>query len=338
MIVGEVLVIGLGSIGERHVRNLLALGQRDITVLRRQARPPRTLRGDEYRTVTDVDEAFNRRPSAVIIATPTALHTSFLARAIERGASILVEVPVAHSPEGLEGIVQRAQRSGAAILLGHNLRFHPALRAIREAVLRGDIGEPLYSRAQFGEYLPACHPWQDYRQRYEARTDLGGGVVLTSIHELDHAFWLFGPVEAVTCVARRRALEMDREDIAMMVLEHDHGVLSEITLDFLQRTYRRSLQVAGREGTMEWELRSDRVRIFTAKHQRWEDLCVLGPFDINQTYLEELRHFARVTARTEEPLVSLADGLHVLQIGLAALRSSADARRVELGSVEAALR
>lgn len=335
MIDGEVLVIGLGSIGERHVRNLVALGQREISVLRRDPHPPRTLRGDEYRTLTDVDEAFNRHPAAVMITTPTALHTPFLARAVEQGASVLVEVPVAHSLEGLEAIGSRAKQTGAAVLVGHNIRFHPALMAIRQAVQRGEIGEPLYSRAQFGEYLPACHPWQDYRERYEARGDLGGGVVRTSIHELDHAFWLFGPIEAVTCVARRRALAVDGEDIAMMVLEHENGVLSEITLDFLQRPYRRSLQIAGREGTIEWELQSDRVRIFTAARKRWEDLCVIGPYDINQTYLEELRHFTRVTARSEEPLVSLADGLYVLRVGLAALRSSAGARRVELGSVEA---
>ena len=330
MIDGEVLVAGLGSIGERHVRNLLALGQRDISVLRRRRKSPRTLQGDEYRTLTDIDEAFERRPAAVIVATPTALHTELLARAVEIGALVLVEVPLAHSLEGLESIAQRAKETGSVVLLGHNLRFHPALRVIREAVLRGDIGEPLYSRAQFGEYLPDCHPWEDYRVRYEARADLGGGVILTSIHEIDNAFWLFGPVKAVTCVARRRALDIGAEDVAMMVLEHESGVISEITLDFVQRTYRRSLQIAGREGTIEWELLGDRVRMFTARRGAWDDLFVLGDYDINQTYLDELQHFARVTQRKEEPLVDMAAGLHVLRVGLAALQSSASARRVEV--------
>ena len=333
MIDGEVLVAGLGSIGERHVRNLLALGQRDISVLRRSSQPPRTLRGDEYRTVTDVDQAFERRPAAVIVATPTALHTDILARAIEAGAAVLVEVPLSHSLERLEKIQQRAGETGSEVLLGCNLRFHPALQAIREAVLRGDIGDLLYSRAQFGEYLPACHPWEDYRMRYEARADLGGGAILTSIHEIDHAFWLFGAVKAVTCVARRRALEGDVEDLAIMVLEHENAVLSEIELDFVQRTYRRSLQIVGSEGTIEWELLDNRVRIFTTKQNAWDDLLVLSNYDINQTYLDELQHFARVIQQAEEPLVDMTAGIHVLRVGLAALQSSASARRVEIEAV-----
>ena len=297
MIEGEVLVIGLGSIGERHVRNLLRLGQRGITVLRRSHKPPRTLKSDEYRTVTSVESAFERHPLAVIIATPTALHTEYLRRAVEIGAAILVEAPLAHSLTGL-----------------------------------GDIGRLLYSRARFGEYLPTCHPWEDYRLRYEARAELGGGAVLTSIHEIDHAFWLLGPIKAVTCIARRCALEVDVEDVAMMVLEHETGVLSEIQLDFVQRTYRRSLEVVGSEGTIEWELLGDRVRIFESTTKEWKNLLVLGGFDINQTYIDELCHFAKVIKREEEPQIDLASGCHVLSVGLAALESSRQGCRVELKS------
>ncbi len=333
MIDGEVLVAGLGSIGERHVRNLLTLGQHEITVLRSSHKSPRTLKGNEFRTITDVDDAFARRPPAVIIATPTALHTEVLSRAVDIGAAVLVEVPLAHSLDGMERIQKHVSETGSVVMMGHNLRFHPALAVIREAVVRGDIGELLYSRSQFGEYLPDCHPWDDYRLRYEARSDLGGGVILTSIHEIDNAFWLFGPVKAVTCVARRRWLEVDVEDVAMMVLEHESGMLSEITLDFVQRTYRRSLQIAGRQGTIEWELLGDRVRVFDATDRTWDDLFVLGEYDFNQTYLDELEHFARVTQRKEEPVVDLGAGMHVLRVGLAALRSSALSKRVEVNAL-----
>jgi predicted dehydrogenase len=329
---GEVLVIGLGSIGERHVRNLLAMGHRNISVLRRNARLPRTLLGDEFTTITDPDEAFARNPAIVIIGTPTALHMEPLTRAVEIGAAVLVEVPLAHRTDGLELLMQRAQETGAQVLLGHNLRFHPALVAIRQALQRGDIGEALYSRMQFGEYLPTCHAWADFKTRYEARNDLGGGVVLTSIHELDHAFWLFGPIASVTAVARSRAFGLDVEDVAMMVLEHAGGMLSEIELDFVQRTYRRSLQVAGREGTIEWELLGDRVRIYRPARKEWEDLVVLCNYDINQTYLDELRHLIRVAERRELPLTDLATGLHVLRAGLAALKSSATGRRVHVAT------
>lgn len=333
MIAGDVVVVGLGSIGERHVRNLLKLGHTRITVVRRDAaKPPRTLRGTEFRTVTSLRAALEERPAAVIVANPTALHDEVVWRAVDAGIHVLLEVPASHASEGLERAERRARDTGARTVVAHNLRFHPALRAIHTAVHGGVIGQPLYTRAQFGEYLPACHSWEDYRGRYEARADLGGGVVLTSIHELDHAYWLCGPVAAVTCVARTIHFPIDVEDVAMMILEHESGVLSEIELDFVQRTYRRSLQVTGVEGTLEWELLGDRVRLFEARTGQWRDLVVLAGYDFNETYLDELRHFAAVIRGEESPHVDLAAARHVLHVGLAALQSSKQRCRVEIAS------
>lgn len=330
---GEVLIVGLGSIGERHVRNLLELGHEDITVLRRAPESPRTLDGDEYETVTDADEAFGSSPAAVIVATPTALHDEPLRRGIQAGADVLVEVPLSADLEGVGEIRRTARDTGSQVLLGHNLRFHPALERIRKAVQDGTVGEPLFLRSQFGEYLPGLHTWEDYQDRYEARSDLGGGAVRTSIHEIDNAYWLLGPVEAATCVARTLELDVDVEDVAMMALEHESGQLSEIELDFLQRTYRRNLQVAGTSGTIEWELLGDRVRCFDADEEEWRDLLVLEDYDINETYLDELRHFNKVVEDGVQPRTDLDDAIHVLRAGLAALRASKEERRVPLKEV-----
>lgn len=333
MIDGEILIAGLGSIGERHVRNLLKLGHKKIAVLRRGATPPRTLKGDEFTTVTDVHAAFERRPAALIVATPSSMHRELLEHAVEARVPVIVEVPLSHSLDGLEAIANKAEKSNVPVLIAHNLRFHPALAAIREALRAGRIGDPLYSRSQFGEYLPDCHPWADYRQRYEARADMGGGAMLTSIHELDHVYWLFGRIEAVTCVARRTALDVDVEDVAMMILEHEKGVLSEIELDFVQRTYRRSLQVCGREGTLEWELLGEAVRYFDPQKKAWGELMNFKGYDINKTYIDELEHFARVIRGEEAPLVSLRDGMHVLDAGLAALRASSTGVRQKVSAI-----
>jgi predicted dehydrogenase len=335
MIVGEVLVAGLGSIGERHVRNLVAAGHDGISVLRRGAAKPRTLTGDEFTTVTDVEAAFARNPAAILICLPNTMHTELLARAVDAGIPVLVEVPLAHELAGLAEIDARAKQTGAQVLIGHNLRFHPALAAIHAAVVGGEIGTPLFSRSQFGEYLPAGHTWEDYRTRYEARADLGGGAVLTSIHEIDHACWLFGPVTAVTCVARTRELDIDVEDVAMMILEHENGTLSEIELDFIQRVYTRSLQIAGTEASIEWKLRDDRSRICLEKNGTWEDHVILDtPYDlptvVNQTYIDELTHFGEVVRGNEAPCNPLSMGIHVLSVALAALQSSREKRRIEL--------
>ena len=331
----EVLVAGLGSIGERHVRNLRSLGQEKISVLRRAAKPARTLSDADFFTLTDLDAALERGPSAAIICLPNNQHTDILSRCVDAGVPTLVEVPLAHRADGLAEILDKADRKRVPILMGHNLRFHPALAAIKSAVDQGRIGDPLYSRSQFGEWLPGNHRWEDYRQRYEARAELGGGAVLTSIHEIDHAYWLFGPFKSVTAVARTRSLDIDVEDVAMMIFEHRTGILSNIDLDFIQRVYSRSLQIAGSEGSIEWALLDKTVRLHAGGDAGWTELFEFGAdYDIattiNRTYLDELKHFAAVARGEGGPGNSLADGIHVLSAGLAALQSSDQGRRVEI--------
>jgi predicted dehydrogenase len=332
---GEVLVAGLGSIGERHVRNLRALGQGQIVVLRRAEKPTRTLAESDFVTVTELATALDRKPSAAIICLPNNQHVELLLHCVEAGIPTLVEVPLAHSLEGLAEILRLAEKNAVPLLMGHNLRFHPALAAIKSAVDQGRIGDPLYSRAQFGEWLPGNHPWEDYRQRYEARADLGGGAVLTSIHEIDHAYWLFGHFKSVTAVARTRSLDIDVEDVAMMIFEHRTGVLSDIGLDFVQRVYSRSLQIAGSEGTIQWALLDKTVQLHAGGDSDWTELFSFGSgYDIatviNRTYLDELEHFAAVVRGAAAPNNSLADGIHVLSAGLAALESSKQGHRIDI--------
>ena len=327
---GEVLVAGLGSIGERHVRNLLAAGQKGVTVLRRETAPSRTLEPNSFRTVTDLTEALARKPVAVIVATPSSLHVPLLRRAIDAGIPAMIEVPLASAMDGLPEAASHAAARDVPVLIAHNLRFHPCLRWIRESVIRGDVGEVLYSQAQFGEFLPGSHAWEDYRGRYEARNDLGGGAIFTSLHELDNAVWLFGPVDTVTSVARTRTLDIDVEDTAMIIMEHQTGILSQITLDFVQRPYRRWLQIVGTHGTVEWEFLSNEVRCFTDRGIGWELVYSAKGYNAGESYVDELAHFSRVVRREEAPVAGLAQAMHVLSLGIAAHQSSASGQRVTI--------
>ena len=336
---GEVLVLGLGSIGERHVRNLRQMGQKSIAVLRRESQPPLTVSENDFTTVTDLTTALDRRPVAAIICLPSSMHTSALRACVQAGIPSLVEVPLAHTLESLAEICNLAETHEVPVLMGHNLRFHAGLDAIKRAVMSGRLGKPLYSRAQFGEWLPGNHQWEDYRTRYEAKKELGGGAILTSIHEIDHAYWLFGPFDSVTAVARTRHLDVEVEDVAMMIFEHSTGMLSEIVLDFVQRVYRRNLQIVGTEGTIEWELLGNRVGIFESNKGEWSDLFKFeGDLNvkdmINQTYLDELMHFCEVVNGVIAPINSLRDGICVLNAGLSALESSGLGSRVRINSLD----
>ncbi len=192
------LIAGLGSIGRRHFRNLIALGEKDIVLLRTRKA---TLPDDElagYPVETDLHEALQKhKPDAVIVANPTSMHLDAAIPAAEAGCHILLEKPVSHSLERLDVLQKTAEKSGSKILVGFQFRYHPTLNQARELIQSNALGKILTVHAHWGEYLPQWHPWEDYRQSYAARADLGGGVIVTLTHPLDYLRYLLGDVESL---------------------------------------------------------------------------------------------------------------------------------------------
>lgn len=330
----KVLVVGLGSIGERHVRNLLSLGIKDICVFRRSVRKSRTLVDNEFETFTDWQSALDGNPEAVIITNPTALHVPFAIDAAQRGAHLFIEKPLSNSLDRVDELRELIRRNHLVSLMGYNMRFHPCLQKVKEVMQLGILGEPLLARAEFGQYLPDFHPWEDYRQGYAAQKELGGGALLTNSHEIDYLHWLFGAVKKVSCVAKRlSALEIDVEDTVALTLEHENGILSEVHLDFIQRTYGRSLQVIGSSGTLRCDFCSNRVEYFRAEENSWIEALHMPAFDFNSIYIEEVAHFIRCMDGTEVSINDINQGIEVLRIALAAHRSSVQARVVEVKEV-----
>jgi predicted dehydrogenase len=325
------LIVGLGSIGERHVRNLLQLGQKDISVFRRSAREPRTLESSKFNTFTSWQSALGQEPDIVIITNPTALHVPLAIDAAGNGSNLLIEIPLSASMEGVDKLRNIIAQNHLVSLMGHNLRFHPCLKKVKEIVESGTIGEPLSARAEFGEYLPECHPWEDYRQGYAARKELGGGALFTSIHEVDYLYWLFGAVKKVSCVTKKLSnLEMDVEDTAVLIMEHENGILSEVHLDFIQRTYNRSLQIIGSEGTLKWDFVTNKVSYFGTATDSWVEAFHMAEFDFNSTYIDEIIHMIRCVQDGDTPLNDVNQGIDILKIGLAAHQSSTEARAIEI--------
>ena len=138
------LIAGLGSIGRRHFRNLIALGEKDIVLLRTRKA---TLPDDElagYPVETDLAEALrNHKPDAVIVANPTSKHLDVAIPAAGAGCHILLEKPVSHSLDRLDILQNEAQKSGSKILVGFQFRYHPTLNKARELIQSNVLGRIL---------------------------------------------------------------------------------------------------------------------------------------------------------------------------------------------------
>lgn len=340
------LIAGLGSVGRRHFRNLVSLGEKDIVFLRTRKS---TLPDDEltgYPVESDLKEALKiHKPNAVIVANPTFLHLETALFAAEAGCHILIEKPISNSVKGLDRLREVVIRSGSKVLMAFQFRFHPGLMKAKELISNNEIGRVISAHVHFGEYLPAWHPWEDYRKGYAARADMGGGVVLTQCHSLDYLPWLVGRVESIWgFTAKLSDLAVDVEDTAKIGLRFESGSLGSLHLDFTQQPPEHYFTIIGTKGTLKWNLADGAVHIYRASAEslsistgsgisaggEWEIYPIEESWERNSMFLEQMRHFVSVVRGDLEPICTLDDGIRVQQLVQAVHESNATGRVISL--------
>lgn len=316
------LIVGFGSIGRRHFKNLLTLGERDIIFYRTGQSSLDDSALDGYQVFTEMDDALEQAPEGVIIANPTALHLDAAIAAAKRGCHLLLEKPISNNLDRIQEFSRIVRESGSRVLVGYQFRFHPNLQKIKMLLDEGVIGNPLAVRSHWGEYLPDWHPWEDYHQSYSARKDLGGGVLLTLSHTFDYLRWLFGNarVEAAL-LGHEGGLGIDVEDTAEILLRFDSRLIASLHLNYLQSPPRHTLEVIGTLGTIDWDYYQNRVDLAKRDLQGQvvrESYSTPDDFDRNDLFLQEMDHFREVINKKIRPLCSLEDGIQALELALQA--------------------
>lgn len=324
----KVLVIGGGSIGQRHIKNLQDIKGIKVTACTRNSNLGPQL---GVATYADLNEAWRGQPTVVIVANITSQHMPIALVAAERGCHLLIEKPLSHATQGSEALKSIRNRKKLVVMVGCNMRFHPALRVIKQALAEKSIGAVLAVEAHSGSYLPDWRPGRDYRSCYSSLVRQGGGVILDLIHELDYLFWFFGKVQAVTAFAgKRSSLEIESDDVADMLLQFRSGLVAQVHLDYVQRTPTRGCRIVGQEGTLVWD--NEKARVVLLRPSAQEQVLWNQPhgYDQNEMYVEEMKHFLSCIETGKTPLISLEDGEAVLQIALAAKTAAREQRVVLL--------
>lgn len=336
----RILIAGLGAIGQRHARNLRALYGKELDLLafrRRRLTHVVTehLQRDDSRNVEselgvttfdELDKALAARPDAVFVCTPSSQHAEIAQRAANAGCHLFIEKPVSHTMAGLDRLRETVTSKGLVVLVGCQWRYHPCVRWLRDVIEQGTLGTLNDAEIEYGEYLPDWHPYEDYRTSYAARADMGGGVVLTQIHDYDLAWWLFGPPRSVTATGGHLSeLEIDVEDTVDARLEGG-AVPVSVRQSFAVRPARRAITVTGAAGSVTIDLLAARI----SSTPRLASAAAFADYQRNQMFLDEARHFQACLAGTATPAVPLDDGIAVLRIALAVKDAVATGRPVHI--------
>ena len=317
------LIVSLGSIGARHLRNLRHLEpEAEIAVLRRPSSASQAVEHADH-VIHSLQEAIAFAPLAAVIASPAPQHIPFATRLAEAGVHLLIEKPLSSDIDGCEHLIRLCRERELNLAIGYNLRFLPSLRAAREIVLSGEIGEVFSMRVEVGQYLPDWRKGVDYRQGVSARKELGGGVLLELSHEIDYSLWMFGMPATVTAIGGRSGqLECEVEDIAEIILEYNSPRrIVSMHLDMLQHRPFRRCRAVGTNGSVIWDGIADTVEVDNLQTDRAVSLPDIALADKNQMYLDELSDFLASIESGGAPICGGGAGLETLLVVDAIRRS-----------------
>jgi predicted dehydrogenase len=317
------LVIGCGSIGERHIGNLKSTLATDVIAcdIRKQR-----LRLIEKRygieTYDDIEKALDQQVSAVLICTPTSTHIPIALAAANRGRHLFIEKPLAHALDGIDQLIRIVREKRLVTMVGCNTRFFASMEFVKKLVDNGSIGRVLVAKASCGFYLPYWHPQEDYRKSYTANKSLGGGIILDDIHEIDYLRWILGEIEKVFCFQGKISdLQIDTEDFAAILLKFKNGAMGELHLDCLQHTYRRSCELIGEKGIIIWDYINESVRLFTENEKKWQIFSKDLKTGKNAMFIAEIKHFIDCIKGRDTSVNDITEAKQVLKIALAAKKS-----------------
>jgi predicted dehydrogenase len=331
----KVLICGLGSIGQRHVRILRKIlgHEAEIGVVRFRKRA--IVINDDMTAVEGVDpvvhyglidyasydEAFKAGQQVVFVTNPISMHVDTALRAARNGCHLFIEKPLSHDLSGVDALCEEVEQRNLTASVGYQLRFHPMLELVRNLIWEGAIGDVISADVHFGEWLPGMHPYEDYRESHAARKDQGGGVILALSHEIDLVAWLFGmPASIAATGGCLSNLEMvgveDTADVLLAYAMGDRNVPVHVHLDFVQRPPRRRGLVLGTGGSLEWDYLLNELK--TTTQQDGARLVRFDDFRRNIMFERQASDFFDAIRTKRDARVPLLAGIETLKICLAA--------------------
>ncbi|MEM6376691.1 MAG: Gfo/Idh/MocA family oxidoreductase [Bacteroidota bacterium] len=300
----KVLIIGLGSIARRHILALRKLDPQ-VEILALRSNPSASQQEDitnlfDWQDIpTDLD--------FILISNPTSAHFSTIQKCITFQVPLFIEKPPLMHLEGAKELVRTTEEASIRTYTAFNMRFHPVLQWLKANL---PVAEVLETRAYCGSYLPDWRPDTDYTKSYSASAELGGGVHLDLIHEMDYVNWLFGNPDSVRGVIDKISdLEITSTDYAHYQLFYKK-MNATISLNYFRRDTKRSIEIVLKEGTWCADLIQNTV---TENHQK---VLFSAPVDVQKMYNDQMAYFVKNLNASGPFMNELAQSLRTLDYAL----------------------
>ncbi|MBL8865756.1 MAG: Gfo/Idh/MocA family oxidoreductase [Planctomycetia bacterium] len=318
--VHRVLIVGVGSIGERHARCFAATGRAAVSICEVNAEL-RWIVADRYsiaETFADLDAGLASRPEVVVICTPAHRHVPMALAAVRAGAHVLIEKPLATGFDGVDELIRES--CDRTVGVAYVYRSHPALAAMREAIRSGRFGEPVQVVAQCGQQFPFYRP--AYRTIYYNDRATGGGAVQDALtHIVNAAEWLVDPVDRLVADVGHQVLDGVTVEDTVHVLTRHGRVMGCFNLNQHQAPNETTLTVVCQRGTVRFEAHECRWRWAIEPGAPWTDEAT-PTLERDALFVRQAGAFLDAVEGTSAVACPLADARQTLAVNLAILRSA----------------
>ncbi len=330
----HILIVGTGSAGKRHAKNLHALGCA-ISCMdpRRDRLEEISAEAITLKSVfTSLEDAFasGKTFDAVVVASPPSFHVQQAIYALQRGVPVLLEKPVSPDLDSALKLQAAIQDNGVPLLLGYTWRWWQPLLKVKQLLKRQGVGELKLVKFTMAAHLADWHPWERYQDFFMASKTLGGGAILDESHWLDLMLWFFGmPAKLFAKVEKISDLEIETDDNVDMLVFYNSGMRVSLHLDLYTRPHEKSIQFVGENGTLIWEPNS--IKIGKEMDPEWE--IEKFNYDRNDMFVGVAEEFLSILSGGSQQTCTIDDGIRVLQLIEAARKSSSEEKVVAIGKI-----
>ena len=288
------LVVGLGSMGKRRVRNLKTLGYDDILVF--DMRKDRLVEAARLgiQTFSSIDSAIKQKPSAMIISTSPDTHLKYSEISTKNKIPFFTEVNT--DPKHISKIIKLTKKSKILAVSSMTMKFHPAIELIKKYIQKGNLGKPLLLNYHSGENLEDWHPWEKVQDYYVGHISTGGGRD-QAVFELEWIFWLFGkPQEVMAKTQKLSKTKAKIFDTYQMTFSLSKIPSANILVDVIQSPPNRILRIIFENGLIEWSWIPGIIRIYNSTTKKWEEHghgSGYKGFNVEEMYQKEMTAFVK---------------------------------------------
>ena len=319
----HILIIGTGSIGERHLRNFLRIDGVRCSFAEPSEEQRKRISSDydAERVFASWGEADLSDFDGVVICTPTDLHVPIMTQLVDAGIPTLSEKPIAMGLDGIGELREKIDEKGVVAGVAFCMRHHPLLVELRGLVEAGDLGAVRVARCYSGQYWPRMR--KGWPPAYAQSRATGGGAIPDHmVHSINLLEWFLGPVASVSAFQRNLGLpDIRTEDYGVVTLRFADGRVAQLSICLFQRDTQSRLEVIGDTGTARYELGAEQLDLFDDGAGVWKKGQAESA-DRDDLFKLQAQHFVDCIRGDAEPRCTVEEAERTLRVILAAIQSS----------------